>query len=211
MTNARNVTESRVKTLKAMNCASVSMGIETGNVLIRRHLLKRNETPAHIIKAFSLFNQYNIRNSSFNMLGLPFETRETIFETITLNRVANVQYPNSNFFYPFAGTELRKISIQHNFFDPNSDSVYEQDKPALSFPSLSTQELIALRNRFVLYIKLPKSYYPYIQRSEIPDSVGQTLTKKLYEIYDKQVFSTPNNTFNDSYHSLIELENLFIP
>lgn len=193
MANARNITKEKVKLLKKMNCRSVSIGIENGNIKLRKEVLKRMETPDEIVKAVKLLNDAKIRTVSFNMLGIPFETRETIKETIDLNRRANIKYADSVFFFPLENTPLREISIKNNFFDENSGKVFQTDKPALSFPNLSADELIAIRERFILYIKLPCEFYKYIERSKINDKVATALTKRLYNIFDECV--TANNGF----------------
>lgn len=190
-TNPRLVTEQKVRLLKDMNCVSASIGIETGDSNLRRNLLGRVGSEADIIRAFSLFREANIRTSSFNMLGIPFESRETYRKTVELNRKAKAQYPNLGFFYPFEGTKLREVSIKDGLFDPEDKEriVYRHDKPALHFDNLSEEELIEMRNTFVLYVKLPKCYEPFVRQSENQNDLGVKLRKKLLEIYEKTVWS----------------------
>lgn len=187
MVNAKHINETTVGYLKEMNCLSVSMGIETGNAYLRRTILKRTETKEEIINAFKLLNEAGIRTSSFNMLGIPHETRESLEETAELNRLAQPRFPNSVYFYPYRGTKLGEFAIENGMFDHNSTAVYEQDRPALTLPTISTEELVAFRDRFVLYVKMPEKYRKIINRSERNDDVGITLTRKLYSIYDDYV------------------------
>lgn len=189
-TNSRSVTEDKIKLLKDMNCASVSLGIETGDTNLRKDLLKRIDTEGDIIKASSLLKEAGIRTSSFNMLGIPFESRQTYEKTVEVNKKANIQYPTINFFYPFEGTELRKIAIKSGFYDPkDKNTIVYQNRPALNFTDLSERELIEMRNVFVLYVKLPECYKPFIRRSENQDDLGLKLRKKLLEIFDKTVWN----------------------
>ena len=190
-TNPKTVTPEKVKLLKAMNCVSVSMAIETGDAYLRRSILNRVDTETDIVNAFRLFKDAGIRTSCFLMLGLPFETRATYEKTIEIVRKADVQYPNIFFFYPFEGTELRKISIENGFFDANNEEkkIYRRDIPALNFPNLSQEELIEMRNVFILYVKLPEVFHSYIKKSEVRDRIGSELRKKLLEIYEEKVWS----------------------
>lgn len=212
-TNPKSVTEDKVRLLKNMNCVSASLAIETGDLHLRKDLLKRVDSEEDIVRAFSLFREAGIRTSSFNMLGIPFESRETYRRTVEINRKANVQYPNANFFYPFEGTELRDISIKEGFFDPEDQEriVYERNKPALRFANLSERELIEMQRAFVLYIKLPECYEPFIRRSETPDSLGNRLRKKLLEIYDKTVWNNDGWYIDDGLRDnyLKELNEIF--
>jgi len=189
-TNPRSVSEEKVRLLKNMNCVSASLGVETGDMILRGKVLNRVDLENDIIKAFSLLKEAGIRTCSFNMLGLPFETRETYKRTIELNRKAGVQYPLVGFFYPFEGTKLREVSIKEGFFDPKDKTtmIYRNDKPALHFKNLSEEQLIEMKKVFVLYIKLPEIYESFIKRSETRDEIGGELRKKLLEIYDKTVW-----------------------
>ncbi|MFC2070888.1 B12-binding domain-containing radical SAM protein [Chloroflexota bacterium] len=202
-TNSRSVTEERVRLLKDMNCVSISLAIETGDSNLRKNLLNRVDSEDDVVRAFSLLKDAGIRTSSFNMLAIPFETRETYQRTIELNQKANAQYPNVTFFYPFEGTKLREISIDEGFFNPEAPEtiVFERDRPALHFEKLSEQELIEMRNVFVLYVKLPEEYQTFIRRSETLDAVGRELRKKLLDIYDNTVWDNDGWYADDSLKS----------
>jgi radical SAM superfamily enzyme YgiQ (UPF0313 family) len=190
-TNPKSVTKERVELLQNMNCASVSLAVETGNNELRRNLLKRVDSEEDIIRAFALLKDAGIRTAAFTMLGIPFETRETYNDTVALVKKSNAQYPMSGFFYPFEGTKLRDVSTKEGFFNPEDEEkfVYKRDKPALSFKNLSEKELIEMRKVFILYVKLPKSYEAYIKRSETQDDLGVKLRKRLIEIFDKTVLN----------------------
>ena len=189
MTNPHSVTEKKVALLKKMNCVSVAMGIETGNTELRKNILRRRDSEADILRAFKAFNDYGIKTTAFIMLGLPFETRATYESSIDLVRRAGVRYPGINFFFPFEQTELREIAIQNNFYDPEREKVYQLNYPALTFPNLTSDELVQMRNVFNLYVKLPTIYHPYIKRSEVADDVGILLREKIFTIYDETVWA----------------------
>jgi len=211
-TNPKTVTQEKVKILKEMNCVGVSMAIETGDTYLRRKILKRVDSQNDIYNAFKLFKDTGIRTSCFLMLGIPFETRETFNKTIEIVRKADVQYPNIFFFYPFEGTALRQIAIENGFFDPSDEAkkIYRREIPALTFQSLTQEELIGMRNVFILYAKLPPAYYSYIKRSEIMDETGSELRGKLIDIYEKTVWKNDGWYKDDGNHEryAMELENI---
>lgn len=197
MANARNVTREKVSLLKKMNCVSISIGIETGNTQLRRNVLKRTETEIEIVQAVQRLHDAGIRTSSFNMLGIPFETRKTVMDTVELNRRSNVQYPNTVFFYPLENTELRKIAIENGFFEEKKAAVFDDLRPSLKLRDISEEELISLRERFVLYVKMPKAFYKYIERSEQVDDIGKRLAKALFDIYEAYVLNN-NGQWKDN-------------
>jgi radical SAM superfamily enzyme YgiQ (UPF0313 family) len=189
MANGKSITSEKVKLLKHMNCVSVSIGIETGNVVLRREILQRHESREDIVRSIHMLNDAGIRTCAFNMLGIPGETRETVFESIAVNRDSEVRYPDTVFFYPLEGTDLHKLSISKGLFSPNTDLLFDDVNPNLDLPGISRKELIALRERFVLYVKLPDVYQPFIERSEHEDEIGHKLMEELCKIYDTAVLA----------------------
>lgn len=197
MANPKSVTVERVELLKKMGCVSVSLGIETGDMRLRKNMLKRMDSREDIIRAFKLLKGAAIRANAFNMLAIPFETRQTYMRTILLNREADVQNPQVGFFFPFKETQLREIAIKNGFYDPGDEKIFNPDRPALHFKNLSEEELIMMGKMFVLYAKLPKRFWPFIRRSEKTDAVGRALEKKLHEIHSKCVLQH-DGWFNDN-------------
>ena len=189
-TSPMSTNEEKVKILKKMGCASVSLGVECGNAEYRKTVLNRRDKITEIFSAYSLFNKYHIRNSSFNLMGLPYETRELIFDTIELNRNANVMVPNVGFFFPFEGTKLRELCINEKFYDPNSPHIYAHGVPALTLPGISREELVGLHKTFVLYCKLPRFLFPIIERAERNDEIGNEIFSYLADIYKKYVMES---------------------
>jgi radical SAM superfamily enzyme YgiQ (UPF0313 family) len=80
------------------------------------------------------------------MIGLPFETEDTIKETILLNRRAKIRHPNISFFIPLYGTRLYTISIENNFFTPGNE--VSTEKPSLKLPGISDEKLIYYYKNF---------------------------------------------------------------
>ncbi|MBT6229102.1 MAG: hypothetical protein HOI47_20875, partial [Candidatus Scalindua sp.] len=144
-----------------------------------------------IVKAFKIINNHNIRTSAFNMLGMPFESRSTVFETIELNRSCKPATQTINIFYPYEGTLLRKICLDLGIIDNDPKMVDFQSESILEMPQISKEELIGLRRTFVLYCKLPKVLYPLIYIAEKPGILRNHLHSFLIWFmqifFDKQV------------------------
>lgn len=145
MTNAKSVTPARVKVLAAMGCVSISLGIETGDPVMRT-ILNRRETPKDIVQAVRLLNGAGIRVSSFNMIGLPYESVETIKSTIALNRLAGIKHPNISFYIPLEGTRLYNISVAAGFYKPGTE--VRTDRPSLKQLSISEADLYYYYDNF---------------------------------------------------------------
>ena len=188
LTNAKNVTLEKVELLKSMNCVHMAVAIESGREDYRKDILNRKESREDIVRAMHLLNDAGILTTSYNMVGLPFENRDMIMETIALNRESQVRYPSVAFFRPFPGTRLRELSVANGFIRPDEELAFDNTRPSLNLPDISSDELVALRERFHLYVKMPVEFHGYIERSERPDSLGRTLTAELYGIYEDCVF-----------------------
>lgn len=66
----------------------------------------------------------------------------------------------------------------------------------MTLPGISKEELMALSDRFVLYVKMPYDFYKYIERSEKNDEIGRKLTDELFRIYGDCVFAN-DGAWND--------------
>lgn len=182
-TNPHTVTPEKVRILKDMGIASVSIALESGNDYMRRCVLKRIDSRDDVISAFHEFNNAGVRTVSFNMIGLPFENRARIFDTIELNRIANPTVPDVGFFFPFKRTELYDVSVENGFYSEKEVPVYSGEYPALNQPDLSREEVMGLLRCFVLYVKMPKKYYPLIKAAEKDDLAFERVSCIYNELY----------------------------
>jgi len=161
MTRAETLDREILTYLKMANCSSIAIGIETGNEKMRFDVLNRKLKNETIIKAFKLAKEFGIYTYSFNMLGLPFETKETIMETIELNRLTQPSSLQATIFAPFKGTKLRELCVQKNWLreEPKSDYYTES---FLEMDSISRVEIEAFQKMFWMYCYAPKPLYPLL-------------------------------------------------
>ena len=103
-----SINAEKVKLLKKMGIVAASVGVESGNQDIRKNILNRHMSDEQIIDSIRLLMDYDIRISTFNLIGLPTETRYNVFETIRLNKKAGVKATNVYIIYPYPGTEINK-------------------------------------------------------------------------------------------------------
>ena len=125
------------------------------------------------------------------MIGLPDETRDNVFETISLSRKAYKILKgkcsmNVFTFIPFSGTRLREVSIEKEYITGDEDiPISFFDRSILTMPSMSKEELYGLEKTFVLYVTLPDSYYSDIKIAEKEDEEGKNMFEKLMKIKEK--------------------------
>jgi radical SAM superfamily enzyme YgiQ (UPF0313 family) len=104
------------------------------------------------------------------MIGLPFETRSQILDTIKLNARVQPKVAHVSFFYPLPGTKAHDICKQEGFLtDKHTDSYYEDS--VLQQKSVSAEQVRALRNHFEFLLRL------YSQCYKLPGVLGKTAEK----------------------------------
>jgi radical SAM superfamily enzyme YgiQ (UPF0313 family) len=128
------------------------MGVETADPVMRQ-LLGRTDTKADIIEAVTRLKAWGVRTSTFNMIGLPFETRWTIEKTIDLNRAAEPDDVNVSFYMPLPGTTLARVAQEYRFYDPNEENDFRTDRPSLKLPGISEKSLMYYFRNFHKLVK----------------------------------------------------------
>jgi len=127
--HVQSFTRDMAEALKEAGCMIVKFGIESGSERIRRDVLHRIMSNAQIVDAFAMAEEAGLHTSAFLMIGLPLEEREDLEATIDL--VARVRPGRFRWsvFFPFPGTEIKKICDRHNLVDRSlmegKDTFYE--------------------------------------------------------------------------------------
>jgi anaerobic magnesium-protoporphyrin IX monomethyl ester cyclase len=111
------VTGEIIKTLKKAGCRSVCMGIQSGNNELRKMVLKRPGTNERIIEASRLVREAGIRLAAEYIFGLPEETPEKMWESVTLNQEIKSDNTATFIFYPFPGTALADYCVRKGLLD----------------------------------------------------------------------------------------------
>jgi len=184
LTTIPSMSEKRIKLLKKMNCYQVNIGIETANQRYREEVLNRPKmTNEKIIKMFRLLHKYNIRSSAYNMIGLPWQNRKDVFETIELNRKCKPTRTNVNIYIPFPNITLTKRLIKEGYIDSNAD-LSDENFVTIDVPTeMNREEISGLYKTFNLYCKIPKLMFPLLKICEKDNKASRLIIKILRKIY----------------------------
>ena len=161
-TRANTVNQELLQALKKAGCAEVHMGIEAGNDYLRNEILERNMSRQTIINAFALAKEANLETLSFNMLGAPFETEQTIWDTINLNREVKPNQVCGTIFTPFKGTKVRILAEKHGW--PIDDRIMPDYGHYViwKLPTISRHKLLSYLLFFESYSTLARKYFPFL-------------------------------------------------
>jgi radical SAM superfamily enzyme YgiQ (UPF0313 family) len=106
------VDEEIVEAFVTSGCVRAGIGIESGNDNIRNEILKRNISEETLINAVSLLKKRKIYVYSFNMVGIPQETKEELLDTIRLNARLDIDKMQCSVFYPYKHTALYDFVVR---------------------------------------------------------------------------------------------------
>jgi anaerobic magnesium-protoporphyrin IX monomethyl ester cyclase len=177
----RLTTKEKLEILKEAGCVHVSIGLESGNYDLRKRVFNRDISDEQILNAFEIANNLGIRTSSFNMIGIPDETREDIFKTIELNKKCRAGTLNVYYLYPFQKTEIREYFEKKNLIPIQTDNLSIAEGEKFNLSKIPEEELKGLKKTFILYVNYPKEYWPVIKICESNNKFSNWLTRKMYE------------------------------
>ncbi len=174
------ITDEKVKVVKEMGCVAMSIGVETGNERIRKEVLCRMISDTQMEESLTIINNHNIRISTFNLIGLPGETRENVFETIEFNRKMGVIAANVCVVYPFPGSQMF-IQNKINNKDQGGNIFPMSEGSSFNLSNMSKKEVDGLKKTLNLYIILPKEMWPIIKLAEDDTDFSNELFHSLCE------------------------------
>jgi len=172
------ISAAKVDLAKEMGCVAMTVGIESGNQEIRRKILNRRISNQKLEKGIRTIIEAGIRVSTFNMIGLPGETRENVFETIKFNKKLGAKAASVYIIYPFPGTEIAQIHGT-NYRDKGGKMIPMSQAARFNLSHMSPAELEGLRKTFNLYLVLPESYWGKIKEAEGCDERSQQKFQEL--------------------------------
>lgn len=141
-TRSNLVSEEIFAKLKEAGCFRVMMSIESGNDFIRNKVMKRNITQKQLSDSFKWARKYGIETSGVAMIGLPFETKDMVWDTIRTIAETKTTSFTLNIFYPYKGTELYEVCKQNNFLPANEIELKERRESFLNLPTLTKEDIL---------------------------------------------------------------------
>ncbi len=135
------IDEEAMKALKGAGCKLIKVGLETGNEGLRKEVLGRNISNKEVIKLFDLAKKIGLQTFTFNMIGIPGETKQTIKETIDLNAKIKADFLQLTVFYPYPGTLLGEKCIHERLIARGQlDSLFTGES-ILDLPDLTSKDI----------------------------------------------------------------------
>lgn len=165
------VDEEIVEAFRASGCVRAGIGIESGNEKIRNDILRRNISERTLREAVSFLKRKGIYVYSFNMVGLPQETKKELMDTIRLNASLDIDKMQCSVFYPYKHTALYDLVIKERLVASEKTLIEYTHESILKFST-------AQKNRIyftVLTLNLTAKLY-----KKLPGSAAELFLRALY-------------------------------
>ncbi len=148
--------DDRAKAMREAGCWVVAFGVETGNQEILDKL-KKGAKVEEAETAVAICKRNGLRVHTFFVIGLPWETEQTLEETYQFARKLDPDFFDFNIAYPLPGTEYYEIALAEGLFERSPDqSGYAQ--AAVRTHTLSSEQLTRWRRKKLLAMYLRPSY-----------------------------------------------------
>lgn len=118
-------------------------------------MMARKMSNKTIIDAFDLYKKYGITTLAVNIIGVPGESKEQIWNTIRLNRRLKPTVSAVNIFYPYRGTKLGDFCFDANLVDMEKFRSFSNERrdTTLAFPPEHRDMLLHYYRNWQLYVK----------------------------------------------------------
>ncbi|MBF0473666.1 MAG: radical SAM protein, partial [Nitrospirae bacterium] len=133
------VDEEMMKALKSIGCTQLELGIESGDADLRYKVLNRKITDEMIRETKDMAKRAGIHLQTFNMVGIPGETRRSIFKTIRTNQIIKPKELQITVFYPYPHTALGEYCKEKGMIASTSNTYF--NKSVLKHDKLSKGEI----------------------------------------------------------------------
>ena len=171
------IDEERLQWMKKAGCWLIGFGIETGsNEGLRK--IKKGTTIEQAEEALRLCKMYKMKTYLFFVIGLPWETKKDVEDTINFAKKLRGDFAEFNMAFPYPGTEFYQMGIEQGLF--KEEDIYSggnQHKSGLRTLYLSNEELDSLRTKGEKSLLLSPSY--------ILNTISQIRSPKVFFNYMK--------------------------
>ena len=144
------IDEDIMKGLKEAGCNLIKIGLESGDETLRRNVLNRKITDEMIMETISLANKVRIPFHTFNMVGIPGETRSAFLKTVKINRKIKPKRVQMTVFYPYRNTDLGDYCYEKGMVEGSADTYFVNT--VLNHDKLSKMEIELYARIFKLLV-----------------------------------------------------------
>lgn len=143
ITRADNLTKPLLGLMKKAGCSSVQIGVESGDDEILR-LSGRRETVEDVVKAVNWTKGVGMEVLGLFVIGLPYETKETIEKTISISKKLKIDYAQFSILVPLPGSTVWDMAQEKKVLEivsPEWENFGRYGEPIIRLKDVTTEEL----------------------------------------------------------------------
>lgn len=149
---AEDLTDELCEMLVESGCATVFVGVESGDEEARRRILGRGASNDQIRVAFENARRAGLKTVSYNMVGSPYENKESLWKTVELNREIMPDGITVSVFQPYPGTALREECREKDLLTTDQVPLSHQFKSIVRLAELTPSQVERFRRRFRFHV-----------------------------------------------------------
>jgi len=148
--------------LKLAGCSCVWIGVDSGNEYIRNEILRKNISNKDLLKPIKYLQSIGIKTLMTNMVGLPFETKESFQDTIRLNKIiyssntvisqGTGSGPKIFTFSPFPGTSLFNLCRENGWLEKMDYGFKVYQEAIVNMKEFPKEEVYKARRTFRFHV-----------------------------------------------------------
>jgi radical SAM superfamily enzyme YgiQ (UPF0313 family) len=115
-----------VQAMKAANCHTIFMGVDSGDEEMRRHMMERPMSDELIHRAAAMIKEAGIGLQASCIYGNPGEQPEQMFKTLRMVDEIEPTQSSAYVFYPFPKTKMYEASVRLGYLDAAGEEKVRQ-------------------------------------------------------------------------------------
>lgn len=176
--------------MKKAGCWIIAFGVESGNAEMLEKI-KKKATVDQARDAVRLCREAGICSSIYLLMGLPWDTAETIDDNVRFAKEIQPDFVEVFYSYPFPGTELHNIALENGLIQPGEIPLEAYANPAMGGLHLTQEELGAFRRQSLRRIYLqPRYIWKTLRKAKSPREFFQYVKLGLVTLKDL-IFGKP--------------------
>jgi radical SAM superfamily enzyme YgiQ (UPF0313 family) len=143
--------------MKKAGCWIIAYGVESGNQQMLDQM-KKKATVEQARQAIRLTREAGIKSSVYFLMGLPWDKPETLEDNVRFAQELMPDFVEIFYTYPFPGTELHRIAVEHGLLREGEIPLEAYSRPAIDGLYMTREELAEWRKKALRRIYLQPRY-----------------------------------------------------
>jgi len=153
-----------VQAMKAANCMTIFMGVDSGSPELRRELMERPMTDELIFRSAKLVMDAGIGLQISCIFGAPGETDEQMWKTLSMVDTIEPNQCSAYIFYPFPKTKLYTRAVELGYLDAKGEEMVREGISGYHHSSILNHPYKELAETLAkvtpVYARMPKRLRP---------------------------------------------------